>query len=130
MNTALDQATVAQAIEALYATGHWLLGQDRFKDAADVFRAMANASPEDERGWLGLGQAHEGAGQRIIAREMYLTGVTLAHGGRCAIALARVLREMGQDGEAAEVIDFAESLAKERDDEALASLVSYERGMS
>ncbi len=29
MNTALDQATVAQAIEALYATGHWLLGQDR-----------------------------------------------------------------------------------------------------
>jgi hypothetical protein len=130
MNTEIDQATVAQAIEALYATGHWLLGQDRFKDAADVYRAMAKASPEDERGWLGLGQAHEGAGQTIIAREMYLTGVTLAHGGRCAIALARVLREMGDDADAAEVIDFADAVAKDTDDDALASLVSYERGMS
>jgi len=121
---------VTQAIEALYATGHWLLGQERFSDAADVFRAMAAAQQEDERGWLGLGQAHEQAGQRIIAREMYLTGVTLAHGGRCAIALARLLRDIGHDAEAAEVIDYADSVAKENDDDVLASLVSYERGMS
>jgi hypothetical protein len=121
---------VAQAIEALYATGHWLLGQDRFKDAADVFRAMATAQSDDERGWLGLGQAHEQAGQRIIAREMYLTGVTLARGGRCAVALARLLREIGHDADAAEVIDFADSVAKDSDDEALAALVAYERGVS
>ena len=126
----MDQASVAQALEALYATGHWLLGQERFKDAADVFRAMATAEPEDERGWLGLGQAHEGAKQRLIAKEMYVTGVTLAHGGRCAIALARVLREMGSDADAAEAIDFAETVAQDNDDEALAALVSYERGMS
>lgn len=130
MTTTLDQATVAQAIEALYATGHWLLGQERFKDAADVFRAMANAQPEDERGWLGLGQAHEGAKQRVIAKEMYLTGVTLAHSGRCAIALARVLREMGNDADAASAIDFADEIARANDDDALAALVSYERGAS
>jgi Flp pilus assembly protein TadD len=128
--TTMDQATVAQAIEALYATGHWLLADERFKDAADVFRAMAKAKPEDERGWLGLGQAHEGAQQKVIAREMYLTGVTLASGGRCAIALARLLREGGHDAEAAEAIDFAENIASDRDDEALAALVSYERGLS
>ena len=122
--------TLAQAIEALYTTGHWLLGQCRFKDAADVFRAMATAQPEDERAWLGLGQAHEGANQKLIAREIYLTGVTLAHGGRCAIALSRILRDMGQDAEAAEVIDFADTAAKQNDDEALAALVSYERGES
>jgi predicted Zn-dependent protease len=128
--TTMDQGTVAHAVEALYATGHWLLGQERFADAADVFRAMAAATPEDERGWLGLGQAHEGAKQRVIAKEMYLTGVTLAHGGRCAIALARVLREMGNDGGAAEAIDFADSMADDTDDDALAALVSYERGQS
>jgi hypothetical protein len=125
-----DQATLEQAIEALYATGHWLLGQCRHKDAADVFRTMVNAQPEDERGWLGLGQAHEGANQKLIAREMYLTGVTIAHGGRCAIALSRILGDMGQDAEAAEVIDFADAVAKENDDEALAALVSHERGVS
>jgi tetratricopeptide (TPR) repeat protein len=125
-----NQATVEQAIEALYATGHWLLGQERFADAADVFRAMATAKPEDERAWLGLGQAHESARQRIIAKEMYVTGVTLAHGGRCAIALARVLREMGNDADASEAIDFAEMIAKDNDDDALAALVAYERGES
>ena len=129
MTTMLDEATVAQAIDALYATGHWLLGQERFKDAADVFRAMAKAKPEDERGWLGLGQAHEGARQIVIAKEMYVTGVTLASGGRCAIALARVLREMGHDAEAAEAIDFADTVANGNEDDSLRGLVAYERGV-
>lgn len=126
----IDQFTIAQAAEALYATGHWLLGQERFKDAADVFRTMAKAQPEDERSWLGLGQAHERASQRLIAKEMYLTGVTLAHGGRCAIALARVLREMGNDTDACEAIDFADSIAQETSDESLAAIVAFERGQS
>lgn len=130
MSTRIDQQTVAQAVEALYATAHWLLGQARYKDAAEVFRAMCKVVPEDERGWLGLGQAHEGAGQLLIAKEMYVTGVTLAHGGRCAVALARVLRELGNDGDASDAIDFAESLARETDDEALAAIVAYERGQS
>ena len=55
------------------------------------------AKPEDERAWLGLGQAHEGAKHTVIAKEMYVTGVTLARSGRCAIALARVLRDHGND---------------------------------
>ncbi len=126
----MESQARAQALEGLYATGHWLLGQRRFKDAADVFRAMASAEPEDERAWLGLGQAHEGAAQRVIAKEMYLTGVTLAHGGRCAVAMARVLREMGHDDEAAEAIDFARSIAEKNDDEALSALVNYEAGLS
>ena len=122
--------TPDQAIEALYTTGHWLLDQTRFADAGEVFRAMGTARPTDERAWLGLGQAHELAGQRIIAKEIYLTGVTLARGGRCAIALARVLREMGNDAAAADAIDFADRIALETDDEALATFVAYERGAS
>lgn len=130
MSTQINDQTVAQAVEALYATAHWLLGQARYKDAAEVFRAMCKVEPEDERGWLGLGQAHEGAGHRVIAKEMYVTGVTLAHSGRCAIALARVLREFGNDSDAASAIDFADALAKDADDETLAALVAYERGQS
>ena len=38
-----------RGIEALYATGHWLMSQDRCTDAASVFRAMALLAPEDER---------------------------------------------------------------------------------
>jgi hypothetical protein len=119
-----------QAIEALYATGHWLLDHGRHADAAEVFRAMARACPEDERCWLGLGQAHEGADQRLIAKEMYVTGVTLANGGRCAIALTRVLREMGNDDGASLALEHAEALAERNDDEALAALVSWEKAQS
>jgi Flp pilus assembly protein TadD len=120
----------AQAIEALYTTGHWLLDQGRFKDAADVFRAMAMVKPEDERSWLGLGQAHERASQRVIAKEMYVTGVALAHGGRCAIALARVLRELGNTEGAATALDFADTLAKDEGDDALAALVAHDQAQS
>jgi hypothetical protein len=95
-----------------------------------VFRAMCTVAPEDERGWLGLGQAHEGAAMMLIAKEMYVTGVTLAHSGRCAIALARVLREFGRDAEAAESIDFADEMAHQQQDDALSALVAYERGQS
>jgi hypothetical protein len=120
-----------QAIEALYATGHWLLGQDRWQDAAEVFRAMATVQPSDERGWLGLGHAHEGAEQRIIAKEMmYLSGVTLARGGRCAIALTRVLRGLGNEEAALAALDFASSVARVNDDEALLALVAHEQAQS
>jgi Flp pilus assembly protein TadD len=121
-------STAEQAFDSLYATGHWLLQQDRFADAADVFRAMASLNAEDERAWLGLGQAHEGAKHHVIAKEMYVTGVTLARSGRCAIALARLLREFGRDAQASDCIDYADEVARAHDDEALAALVAYERG--
>ena len=122
--------TVQQATEALYATGHWLLEQDRFEDAADVFRAMAQATPSDERAWLGLGQAHEGAKQPVIAKEMYVTGVALARGGRCAIALARVLRQLGNDDAAGVALEFAQALARDEGDDGLAALVAWEERQS
>jgi hypothetical protein len=118
-----------RAVEALYATGHWLYDQGRFKDAADVFRAMARVVPEDERSWLGLGQAHEGVNQRLVAKEMYVTGITLAHSARCAIALSRVLREMGHEG-ASDALEYAREIAEAHDDEVLAALVHHEQRQS
>ncbi|NVL83730.1 tetratricopeptide repeat protein, partial [Escherichia coli] len=61
------------SVEALYATGHWLLTAERFADAAIVFRMMAVAAPSDERAWLALGSCHEGIGQVAIAASLYET---------------------------------------------------------
>jgi len=49
------RATSTRAVEALYATGHWLLSQERIAQAIVVFRAMIHVAPHDERGWLALG---------------------------------------------------------------------------
>ena len=71
-------ATREDAIEAIYATGHWLLERERIEDAARVFRAMVHAEPRDERGWLGLGTCHERRDQLRIAAELYGTGGAIA----------------------------------------------------
>ena len=44
-NVDLSPAQRARGVEALYATGHWLLIEERFKDAADLFRAMCMIRP-------------------------------------------------------------------------------------
>jgi hypothetical protein len=128
VNTALTPADRARAIEGLYATAHWLLGRERFKDAADVFRAMVNTAPEDERGWVGLGMCHEGADQLRIAKEIYGAGVTLASSPvRCAVALVRVLKRLGDDDAAGEVLVMAEELADGSSDDDVKALVAFER---
>jgi hypothetical protein len=106
----------ARAVEGLYATGHWLLGSDRFRDAGAVFRALVTLSPADERGWLGLGAAHEGIAQPEIALEMYGTGRVVARPSpRCEVARARVLRTLGRDDEAESALDMADAIALEDD---------------
>lgn len=106
----------AHAVEGLYATGHWLLGADRFRDAGAVFRAMITVSPTDERGWLGLGAAHEGIEQPQIALEMYGTGRVAARPSpRCEVARARVLRALGRDEEAESALDLAEDIVEDED---------------
>lgn len=121
-----------QSIEALYATGHWLLSAERFADAAVVFRAMALASPSDERGWLALGTCHEAIGQHRISTSLYeIAGEVAAPAIRCRIARARSLRALGHDDEAAEALEHARDLAIDRDDDDLIAIIEHEiRGAS
>ena len=63
------EATRARALDALYATGHWLLSRERVHDAASVFRGMAVLAPDDERAWLALGACHEALKQTELALE-------------------------------------------------------------
>jgi Flp pilus assembly protein TadD len=99
-------------IESLYATGHWLLEQSRFDDAASVFRVMTLAAPDDERSWLGLGTCHEKVGQVRVAEKLYGAGVTLAREPvRCLAAQALALRALGLDDASEEVFERAAELA-------------------
>jgi tetratricopeptide (TPR) repeat protein len=117
------------AIEALYATGHWLYSQERISHALTVFRAMVHIAPYDERGWLALGACHEAQEQQDIALELYTAaGVLAGTAPRCDLARARILRSIGRDTEARDAIDEAARIAEELRDEDLRVLVAAERG--
>ena len=115
------------ALEAIYATGHWLLEDGRVADAARVFRAMVHASPRDERGWLGLGECHERQGQLRIAAELYGAGGTVAEPPvRCRIARARALAQSGLHEASEEALDSARQAAEALGDDGLLELVAAE----
>lgn len=119
--------TNAHAIEALYATGHWLLTNGRYPDAAKVFRAMTLAQASDERAWLALGACHEAIGQHRIAIELYLVAaVAAAPAIRCEIARGRALRALGRDEDALEVFVAARDAAHDADEAGLARVASAE----
>jgi tetratricopeptide (TPR) repeat protein len=117
------------AIEALYATGHWLYSRERFVHAQSVFRALIHIAPEDERGWLALGACHEALDQFDIALEIYLAaGSVVPTAPRCELARARILRRRGLVGEAREAFEEVERMADELRDDELRAQVAAERG--
>lgn len=125
-------ATRRSAVEAVYATAHWLLARDRIAEAAAALRLMVRAEPRDERGWLGLGECHERIGQPRIAAELYGAGSVAARSTgspavRCALAQSRVLRSLDRDDEADAILEAAASAADEQDDDTLVALVGRER---
>jgi hypothetical protein len=127
---AVTRAPVDQVrgVEALYATAHWLLSEERPADASCLLRAMALVAPTDERSWLALGACHEALGQPEVALQMYGTGRVLARPSvRCDLARARVLRREGRDHEADLAVESATEAAEAANDGALLELVLTER---
>lgn len=117
-----------ETVEKLYAIGHWLLGKERYADAALAFRTMLLSAPNDERSWLALGACHEHAGQLRIALELYGTGTAVVpRSVRCKIARARLLRRLNRDFEADDALESASEVARELADDELAGLVDTER---
>jgi len=121
----MDSARAIPAVNALYATGTWLLDQDRARDAVFVFRAMLVGAPSDERGWIGLAATHEALGQPDVALELYDVGALAAKSARCLVGRARLLRAHDRNDEAAEAIENAAAFV-DNTDEALCQLVAYE----
>ena len=120
-----------RAIEALYATGHWLYSQLRIEQAMPVFRAMVHLAPHDERGWLALGACHEAEDQSEIAREIYGAATAVAPAApRCELARARLLFARGMVREAHEALAEAARIAEQFHDDELRALVAIERRKS
>lgn len=118
----------AGAVEQLYGVGFWLLGIERFADAALAFRTMLRVAPSDERGWLGLGGCHEKIGQFRIALELYGTGTVVAPMSvRCQVARARLLKELDRPADADEALAEAAAIAADLSDDELVRLVKAER---
>ncbi|MGO8992130.1 MAG: hypothetical protein ACLQVI_02295, partial [Polyangiaceae bacterium] len=116
------------ALEGLYATGHWLYSRSRYRDASAVFRVMVLCLPDEERGYLALGACHEGLGQEAIALEIYNTAtLSTPSAPRCHVARARLLRRCGLDDHADAALDEAEWIANELNDDHLRALVACER---
>jgi hypothetical protein len=120
------------AVEAVYATAHWLLTRERAADAAKVFRVMLQIAPRDERGWLGLGECHERIDQLRIAAELYGAGSVIAGGTRsvsvrCLLARARTMSKLGRTTDMESLLDVAEQTAVREADEELIELVACER---
>jgi hypothetical protein len=121
------------AIDAIYATAHWLLGRERTAEAAKVFRTMILAAPRDERGWLGLGECHERIRQPRIAAELYGAGSAVAgpteatQSVRCLLARARVLVALDREADAAQAVQAAAQAAEAQGDEELEALVASEQ---
>ncbi len=110
-----------RTLEALYAVAYTFLENERTEDATKAFRVMVRVAPTDERAWLGLGACHEKLGQEGIASELYGAGslVTQPKSARCLVALARILRQAGDDVSADEHIEHALALCDTNDDDAL-----------
>jgi tetratricopeptide (TPR) repeat protein len=120
-----------EAVDALYAVGHWLYMQDRYSDAIRVFRAVLRVAPHDERGWLALGTCHEALDQHDVALELYDQARRTADAApRCNIARARVMRARGMLADARESLDEAARIADQLDDEEVRALLVAERQRS
>jgi tetratricopeptide (TPR) repeat protein len=116
------------AREALYATGHALLEQERHAQAAAVFRILLRLCPSDERGWLALGECHVRAGHDDLALELFsAASVALHDAPRCALARFRLLYDAGRTDEADAAHETAVEMAERSEDQELIAISKSER---
>jgi tetratricopeptide (TPR) repeat protein len=119
-------------LEALYATGHWLIALDRHRDALSLFRTMLLVDARDERGWLALATCHEALDEPEKAIALYLLAASACEDGalRCTIARARLHRALGSTAEAVDAYREAARLAEANEHDELAAVVAAEGGVS
>ena len=123
-----DCSRERSAVELLYRQGFRLHADERYAEAAAVFRAMLRLAPTDERGWLALGDCHERAGQRRIALELYSAGSIAADPApRCHLSRFRTLYDLDRTTEAEDAYERAAAIASRLENEALLAVMSDER---
>ena len=123
-----ENAEAELGIEALYQKGFRLHADERYEEAAAVFRAMLRAAPTDERSWLSLGECHEKLGQPRIALELYSAGTIAAEPApRCLLSRFRALYDLNRKSHAELAFEKALQIATSRHDDALVCILENER---
>jgi len=91
-----------------------------------VFRTILLAAPADDRGWLGLAEAHLALGETAKALELLrLASEATGRRARVMLGLARCLRHSG--GDAADYYDLALELASAEDSDDLVATIRNEQ---
>ncbi|MBX3259409.1 MAG: tetratricopeptide repeat protein [Labilithrix sp.] len=123
-----EMEATARTLEALYAAGHRLAGQDRHRDALSLFHAMLLVDPRDERGWLALASCHQELDEpeKAIALCELASSACEGKALRCAVALARLHKARGADDEAAAAYEGAARVAELLDEPEMAALIAQE----
>lgn len=111
-----------QTLDSLYATGHWLMSQDRERDALALFRTMLLVDARDERGWLALVACHE----KLDEIEKAIALCRIVGSAKCTIARARLHRAAGDRYDATEAYEEALRLAEAMNDDDLVELITTE----
>lgn len=122
----------AQTLEALYAAGHWLVEQERHREAISLFRTMLLVDARDERGWLALATCHEKLDEPEKAMALCHLAQSACNGKavRCTIARARLHNALGDRQEALEAYCDAARIAESMNDDELTALILREGGAS
>ncbi len=117
-------------LEALYAAGHWLVEQDRPRQAISLFRTMLLVDARDERGWLALATCHEKLDEPEKALALCQLALSACDGKavRCTIARARLHRTLGDREEALAAYGEAARIAESIGDDELAAIIAGEVG--
>jgi tetratricopeptide (TPR) repeat protein len=123
-----DEHDVELGVEVLYQKGFRLYADERYEEAAAVFRAMLRAAPRDERSWLALGNCHEKLEQTRIALELFSAGsIAAAPAPRCLLSRFRALYDVDRKADAQRAYEAALQIARSRKDDALVSVIENER---
>jgi tetratricopeptide (TPR) repeat protein len=122
--------SIAQTLDALYAVGHKLIGQDRCREAISLFRTMLLVDARDERGWLALATCHERLDEPQKAIALCRLALSACEGKavRCAVACARIHRALGENDEALDTYADAARLADALGDHEIAGVIAMELG--
>jgi len=125
-------SSTGPTLEALYAAGHWLIEQDRPRQAISLFRTMLLVDPRDERGWLALATCHEKLDEPEKAIALCQLALDACDGKavRCTIARARLHKARGERDDALAAYDEAARIAESLDDRDLTALIASEAVVS
>lgn len=95
--------------DLVLALGTRHYAEDRFSDAADLFRLAALDRPESSRAWFSLASCHEAADDVTRAASLYRLALAAPEDdggkGRARLYLARLLLAQGDRIEAESVLD-------------------------